>query len=105
MLAAGLSLRNPVIDTHALALRGLRAPAGAATESVRLAALARALGLPVHRPHDAAGDVLTTAQVFLALATELDALEPQTVGSLCELRHRSDPLPTVRRALRRLRRR
>jgi DNA polymerase-3 subunit epsilon len=105
MLAAGLSLRNPVIDTHALALEVYERRREPRPESVRLAPLARALGLPVHRPHDAAGDVLTTAQVFLALATELDGLTPQTVGSLCELRHRSDPLPTVRRALRRLRRR
>jgi DNA polymerase III subunit epsilon len=103
MLAAGLSLRNPVIDTHALALEVFERRREPPPESVRLAALARALGLPVHRPHDAAGDVLTTVQVFLALATELDALAPQTVGSLCELRHRSDPLPTMRRALRRLR--
>jgi DNA polymerase-3 subunit epsilon len=105
MLAAGLSLRNPVIDTHALALEVYERRREAPPESVRLAPLARALGLPVHRPHDAAGDVLTTVQVFLALATKLDALAPQTVGSLCELRHRSDPLPTMRRALRRLRRR
>ena len=105
MLAAGISFLNPVIDTHALAVEAYERRREPPPESVRLAALARALGLPVHRPHDAAGDVLTTAQVFLALATELDALEPQTVGSLCELRHRSDPLPTMRRALRRLRRR
>ena len=102
MLAAGVSFRNPVIDTYALALevysrRGEKGP-----KAVRLAGLARELGLPVHRPHDAAGDVLTTVQVFLALATELDAFEPQTVGSLCALRHRSAPGPTVRRALRRI---
>jgi DNA polymerase III subunit epsilon len=36
-----------------------------------LAAVADALGLPSHRPHVAAGDALTTAQVFLALATHL----------------------------------
>jgi DNA polymerase-3 subunit epsilon len=105
MLAAGLSLRNPVVDTYALAVEAYDRRREPPPESVRLAPLARALGLPVHRPHDAAGDVLTTAQVFLALATELDATEPQTVGSLCELRHRSDPWPTMRRALRRLRRR
>jgi DNA polymerase-3 subunit epsilon len=103
MLAAGISFRNPVIDTHALAIelysrQRLRGP-----EAIRLAALARELGLPVHRPHDAAGDVLTTTQVFLALATQLEAIEPQTIGSLSELRHRSGPVPTLRRALRRLR--
>ena len=91
MLAAGMSFRNPVIDTYALAAELYSRRRETGPEAVRLAALARELGLPVHRPHDAAGDVLTTVQVFLALATELDAFEPQTVGSLCELRHRSDP--------------
>jgi len=38
-----------------------------------LAAVALALELPSHRPHVAAGDALTTAQVFLALATHLEA--------------------------------
>jgi DNA polymerase III subunit epsilon len=33
-----------------------------------------ALGLPSHHPHQALGDALTTAQVFLALATRLEAL-------------------------------
>jgi len=33
-----------------------------------------ALGLPTHHPHQALGDALTTAQVFLALATHLEAL-------------------------------
>ena len=104
MLAAHISFRNPVIDTYALAVEVYERNRVPQPESVRLAALARDLGLPVHRPHDAAGDVLTTVQVFLKLATELDAIEPQTVGSLCALRHRSDPWPTMRRALRRLRR-
>ncbi|MET0824147.1 MAG: 3'-5' exonuclease [Solirubrobacterales bacterium] len=103
LLTAGIPFRNPVIDTHALAAE-LRSRRGEARpESVRLTPLARELGLPVHRPHDAAGDVLTTAQVFLALVTHLETIEPQTVGSLCELRHRDDPLPRIRRTLRRLR--
>ena len=34
--------------------------------------VAEALGLPAHRPHHALGDALTTAQVFLALATHLE---------------------------------
>ena len=38
-----------------------------------LASIAAALGLPSHRPHEAEGDALTTAQVFLALATHLEA--------------------------------
>jgi DNA polymerase-3 subunit epsilon len=105
MLAAGIPFRNPVIDTHALATELYSRRREPGPETLRLAGLARELGLPVHRPHEAAGDVLTTAQVFLALAAQLDAIEPQTIGSLSELRHRSDPWPTLRRMLRRIRRR
>lgn len=90
----GLRLRNPIVDTASLGseLRRLRRepalrPDG--DESVRtaisspgLSDLARSLGLPVHRPHNADGDALTTAQVFIALATHLDALKPMTVGAL-----------------------
>ena len=76
------SLRNPVIDTARARRRALLAPRARRRERSRLTPLARELGLPVHRPHDADGDALTTAQVFLALATQLDAIEPQTIGSL-----------------------
>jgi DNA polymerase III epsilon subunit-like protein len=68
---------------------------------ISLTALAEELGLPVHRPHAADGDALTTAQVFLALATELDRSEPQTVGSLVSLGRRPGPRHSLRRALRR----
>jgi len=62
--------------------------------------MARALGLPVHRPHHADGDALTTAQVFLALATHLDVLERQTVGSLESYgRKRAHGWSTLRPAL------
>jgi DNA polymerase-3 subunit epsilon len=47
-----------------------------------LAAVAAGLGLPAHRPHVAAGDALTAAQAFLALATHLEALGSGTVRSL-----------------------
>jgi DNA polymerase III subunit epsilon len=92
--ASGLTLRNPFIDTAGLALelrrrqrqpppkRPRSEPSGTAVSSPGLSELARSLRLPVHRPHHAEGDALTTAQVFLALATHLDAFEPQTVGSL-----------------------
>lgn len=105
MLLAGIPFRNPVIDTYALAAELYSRQRSPGPHAIRLASLARELGLPVHRPHNAAGDVLTTAQVFLALATRLDAIEPQTIGSLASLRHRDDPWPTLRRALRQLRRR
>lgn len=78
----GITLRNEFVDTAALGadLRRRRRRRGSARLS--LSDLARSLELPVHRPHHADGDALTTAQVFLALATHLDQLEPQTVGSL-----------------------
>jgi DNA polymerase-3 subunit epsilon len=80
--AHGLRLLNPVIDTAALATELLRRRGQPAAYPIGLSPLARTLGLPVHRPHHADGDALTTAQIFLALATHLEAIEPQTVGSL-----------------------
>jgi DNA polymerase III subunit epsilon len=81
--AEGLRLRNPVVDTNVLGMELLRRRGQPIEETLQLSFLARTLGLPVHRPHHADGDALTTAQVFLALATHLDRLERQTVGSLC----------------------
>jgi DNA polymerase III subunit epsilon len=79
---AGVRLRRPVIDTAVL-FRRLRGGEGEDDEApVRLSSAARELGLPVHRPHHADGDALTTAQLFLALATRLEARGQQTVGSL-----------------------
>jgi DNA polymerase III subunit epsilon len=77
----GLRPPEPVIDTAVLAARVL-APSAADAYQPRLSDVARSLGLPVHSPHTATGDALTTAQVFLALATRLDRAAPQTVGSL-----------------------
>ena len=80
----GEKLRNPIVDTAALdqELRRLRGQPAASGDPVGLSEMARALGLPVHRPHEADGDALTTAQAFIALATHLDEFELQTVGSL-----------------------
>jgi DNA polymerase-3 subunit epsilon len=80
----GLELRNPIVDTAAIdrELRRLRREPPAEHEPIGLSAMARELGLPVHRPHHAEGDALTTAQAFIALATHLDVFAPQTLGSL-----------------------
>jgi DNA polymerase-3 subunit epsilon len=80
----GAELRNPVVDTSTLhrALRMLRGQPPIQGRPVGLTEMARALGLPAHRPHHADGDALTTAQAFIALATHLDGFTPQTVGSL-----------------------
>jgi DNA polymerase III subunit epsilon len=104
LASRGLELRNPIVDTAALALalsrqRGQLPPM---REPVGLSELARALGLPVHRPHHAEGDALTTAQVFLALATHLEEFEPQTIGSMQRLGSRAQRRPLLRRALRRI---
>jgi DNA polymerase-3 subunit epsilon len=77
----GLKPPDPVIDTARLAAR-LAGQAEASGRAVPLVELASRLELPVHRPHTADGDALTTAQVFLSLATHLDRSERQTVGSL-----------------------
>jgi DNA polymerase III subunit epsilon len=90
----GLELRNPVVDTAGLfrELRRLRRSEPGETDPVRLSELARSLGLPVHRPHHAVGDALTTAQAFLALATHLERFHPVDVAALIRLsrppRHR-----------------
>jgi DNA polymerase III subunit epsilon len=94
----GVQLENPVVDTASLGveLRRLRGepplgrngdqPARVAVSSPGLAVLARSLGLPVHRPHHAEGDALTTAQVFIALASHLEAFsDPLTVGALVRI--------------------
>jgi DNA polymerase-3 subunit epsilon len=80
----GLEVHNPFVDTALLdrELRRLRQAPAAEQEPIGLSAMARELGLPVHRPHHADGDALTTAQAFIALAAHLDEFDPQTVGSL-----------------------
>jgi DNA polymerase-3 subunit epsilon len=50
--------------------------------AISLGGLAAQLGQPAEAPHHALGDALTTAQVFIALASLLDTVAPQTVGSL-----------------------
>ncbi len=101
----GIRLINPIIDTAALAAELFRLRDQGRTAPVGLTPLAETLGLPVHRPHEADGDALTTAQVFLALAAHLDQFSPQTVGSMERLSHRTRSRVSLRRALRRLRRR
>lgn len=76
--SVGARPRGPVLDTAVIA-RGLSGGASG------LGATARRFGLPVHRPHHADGDALTTAQLFIALAAKLESREPQTVGSLARL--------------------
>jgi DNA polymerase-3 subunit epsilon len=97
----GLELRNPFVDTAALdrELRLLRRERPAGHDPIGLSDMARGLGLPVHRPHHADGDALTTAQAFIALATHLDSFGPQTLGSLQRLEY-GDARPGIASRLR-----
>jgi DNA polymerase III subunit epsilon len=85
-------LRGPIIDTQVLACVWLHGRDGVLRRQLGLGEIASALGLPAERPHDALGDALTTAQVFVALATHLDALHLETVGSLARAGRRVDSL-------------
>jgi hypothetical protein len=49
----------------------------------------RAHGLPVHPEHDPLHDALTTAQLFLALATRLERHGRGTLGALRRLAGRT----------------
>jgi DNA polymerase-3 subunit epsilon len=82
---AGLRVAKPVLDTAVLVRHVLEGNGLGEGEVVPLAVAVERLGLPLHRPHHADGDALTTAQLFIALAARLDAVEPQTVGSLARL--------------------
>lgn len=71
--ALGVRLPRAIVDTMLLwrwlcIVRGGRDPG-----PLSLSDVASELGLPAHRPHEAEGDALTTAQAFLALATHLEA--------------------------------
>jgi DNA polymerase-3 subunit epsilon len=79
--ASDIRLDGPVVDTAALS-RAVGMSDALAESEPRLEMLAETLSLPVHTPHHALGDAMTTAGVFLALATRLDRPEPQTVRSL-----------------------
>jgi DNA polymerase-3 subunit epsilon len=60
-----------IVDTAALSRAcGLRSMG---THEPDLEDLARELGLPVHTPHHALGDAMTTAEVLMVLATRLES--------------------------------
>ncbi len=78
-------------DTEVLGRVWIRAREGEAPPWVSLEKLASVLGQPGEPPHHALGDALTTAKAFIALATLLDAREPQTVSSLIAASDESGP--------------
>jgi len=75
-------LRGPLLDTALLARIWLAERDGELPARMGLGELSRACGLPVHSPHTATGDALTTAQLFIVAASQLDARTPETVGRL-----------------------
>jgi DNA polymerase-3 subunit epsilon len=79
---AGLAARGPFVDTRELGRAALRRRGERAGRDLPLGTLARAFNLPVHRPHHADGDALTTAQLFIALATTLERGRQITVAEL-----------------------
>ena len=88
----GLRLHRPMVDTSVLGLVWLHERDGHGPRRITLTDLAGALGLPAHHPHDATGDALTTAEVFIALAAHLDAARAQTVSSLTSAERRLQAL-------------
>lgn len=66
----GRRLTNRFIDTAPLAARALDVPTKDGAISLEYAATK--IGVPVHTPHHALGDAITTANLFLALASRLD---------------------------------
>ncbi len=84
----GVRLRGPVLDTFELG-RLLALQRHERSPRRTLDELAEYLHLPVYRRHHALGDALTTAQVFLALATHLDEFAPETVHSLDQAKERA----------------
>ena len=91
-------VRLPAGRGHRGAGAGVAAPPrrGPRPRGSRSERLAGVLGQPAETPHHALGDALTTAKAFIALASMLDTVAPQTVGSLVAA---SRPAPSA--ALRR----
>lgn len=82
VLPAERPLGPHLIDTMQLGRAVITRDGGGCPEYPSLGQLAELLNLPVHRPHHADGDALTTAQVFIALASRLDRVRDATVGEL-----------------------
>ena len=85
---AGCPLPRRIVDT-ALLWRLLSIERGRGDpDTCSLTTIAEGLGLPAQRPHTAEGDTLTAAQVFLAMATHLEARGDGSVRALANARRR-----------------
>lgn len=86
--SCGEALPRKLVDTAALARALDLADSSGREPSLEL--LARKLGLPVHTPHHALGDAMTTAEVFLVLVTKLEKVHGSLgVEQLLEISQRS----------------
>jgi DNA polymerase-3 subunit epsilon len=100
LAAVGMPFPRQVADTEVIGRLWLVSADREAPPVLALSKLADELGLPVHRPHEALGDALTTAQAFLALASHLDAVRPETTTSLLGAHRRLAYLRMARRLAR-----
>lgn len=83
--SVNVNIANRLIDTASLARVSGAVEVNLEREP-SLEHLARSLKLPAYSPHHALGDALTTAIVFLALATELERQKLRKGKSLLTLR-------------------
>jgi DNA polymerase-3 subunit epsilon len=79
-----LSFSSPIVDTAVLARLVLDVDLPP-EQAVSLEYAATELGLPVHSPHHALGDAVTTASLFIALAAQLERGTSLTTTHLLEL--------------------
>lgn len=79
-----LPFTSSIVDTAVLAERILDVDLEPG-QSVSLEYATTALGLPVHSPHHALGDAVTTASLFIALASQLERGKTLTTSDLLDL--------------------
>lgn len=92
---SGLQLGNPFIDTAPLATAALSETIEGGFISLEYAATA--LGVPVHEPHHALGDAITTANVFLAVASRMERqLAPAPLSTAAMIDASTPPHPQRR---------
>jgi DNA polymerase III subunit epsilon len=95
----GVRLRRAIADTSVIGRLWLKERDGVAPADPSLEELAHALALPAQSRHDALGDALTTAQVFIASAAHLGALGPLTVRGLTHAERRLEAMRAYPREL------
>jgi DNA polymerase-3 subunit epsilon len=83
---AGCPLPRRIADTAVLWRLLSIQRGGSDPGTCSLSTIAGALGLPAHRPHTGESDTLTAAQVFLAMATHLEAHGHATARALTSAR-------------------